>query len=317
MAFVYRRRSEESVEKRASGESGDFKGFILNDYSMFSPKKGNNWIRILPPTWDDADHYGLDLHVHYGVGPERALVLCWSHKGVACPICEAQNRAQRAGDEELAKELKASQRLLVWVLDRNEKEKGPLLWAMPWTIDRDICKISKDKQTGELYAIDHPDEGYNVSFDKDGEGLKTKYSGFQLDRRSSSVDPVHLEYISNHPLPGTLLERTYQEVKLLFEGAPTPGEQQTTPSARRSPPPADDPRRAASESTREANDRALGGDDIPWDKMDKPGHGEDAPQTGSTRRAPPPAEAAGDKEPGQLSEAQKRAAAMRERFGKK
>jgi hypothetical protein len=222
MAFQYRARKPETIAKRAEAKgAGDFENFLKDEFPIYSPKDDENYIRILPPTWDDPEHYGLTLHVHYGIGPDRGAVLCpnkmYGHK---CPICEARVKAERAqADEEIIKEMKVTTRVLVWLLDMDkDDDKGPQLWAMPFTVDRDICKISRDKRSGETYIIDHPDDGYNVSFDKTGKQRNTKYSGYVLAKRPSSVDQEWLDYVEAHPLPSVLIDRSYDDIKALFEG---------------------------------------------------------------------------------------------------
>jgi hypothetical protein len=229
MAFKYRKRDAKAVEDRASQQGGDFVGFIKDEYRVYTPRKGDNHIRILPPTWDKPKHYGLDVHVHYGIGPDNAAALCIAKMPdpetgelSRCPLCEARAKAERAGDEELAKSLRNPKRVLVWLLDKKEPDKGPLLWAMPWTVDRDIAKISRDKRSGETFLIDDPEEGYDISFDKEGDGMTTKYVGFQLSRRPSSVDEEHLDYIEEHPLPDVMIYRDYDKLLELYEGGPAP-----------------------------------------------------------------------------------------------
>lgn len=208
-----------NMDKRATKQGGNFKGIISDNCKVWRPAKGENFIRILPPSWDDADHYGIDVHVHYSVGPEKATVLCLNQmKRKPCPVCQAKMRADRDHDEELSKQLSPRSQTLVWMVDMKEKQKGPQIWAMSYTVERDIAKLAKDRQTGELYLLDHPDEGYNVSFDRDGEGLKTKYSGFQIAKRPTSVEPEWLEHIMEFPLPDQLVWRDYDELKSIFEG---------------------------------------------------------------------------------------------------
>jgi hypothetical protein len=215
--FKYQARNEDAWQKRADQSGAQFDSYTKDSFKNYSLRAGENFIRILPPSWENAKHYGYDVWIHYNVGPNRGTVLCLSKmKNQKCPICEAHARAELAGRED-AKELKAGRRVLVWILDRKE-ETTPLLWAMAWTVDRDISKICKDRQSGELYQIDHPDAGFDISFDKEGKDLQTKYTGFQLARKHSSVDKAHLDYIEKYPVPDTLLWRTYDEVKALFEG---------------------------------------------------------------------------------------------------
>lgn len=215
--FQYQARSNDQWAKRESGKN--FEGFIKDDYVTFTPKK-ENWIRILPPTWANPSHYGLDIWVHYGVGPNNASVLCSRRmQGKPCPICEAHDRAEQAGRED-ADQLRPTPRVLIWLIDRkDDKESRPKAWAQPKTkVDLEICQICRDRMTGELYQIDNPDAGYDLTFVKEGEGLQTNYSGFALARRESAVEDRYLEYIVQHPLPDILNWRNYDEVAALFEG---------------------------------------------------------------------------------------------------
>jgi hypothetical protein len=222
-----------TMEKRATRQGGNFKGIIKDDCKTWRPAKGDNCVRILPPTWEDPDHYGIDVYVHYNVGPDKATVLCLNQmKHKPCPICQAKVRADREKDEDLAKQLAARSQTLVWMVDIKDKAKGPMVWAMAYTVERDIAKLSKDRQTGELYLLDHPDEGYNISFDRDGEGLHTKYSGWQLGRRPTSIEPEWLDYVMEYPLPECLVWRDYDEVKELFEGGSDDDKPEPEPAPR-------------------------------------------------------------------------------------
>jgi hypothetical protein len=318
MAFEYKRRDPEKMKERATGGGKDFKGFLHNEYTIYAPKDGDNWIRPLPPTWDNADHWGIDVHVHYGVGPDNGAVLCnakmWK---TACPICEARQRAQKAGDEALAKELSASTRVLFWLLDRQEPTKGPLLWASPYTVDKEICALGQDKQTGEYYELDNPHNGFDVSFSKQGKGQLTKYSGYQVGRRETSVPSEALTYIQENPLHGTLVERSYEEVKQMFEGfLPPPPTNDSAPSTTTQMP----GRRTIAEASSEQEDN------IPWERIDSQ-TGEVTQGTGTppavtqpaARRALPasPAPAPATATGAAPSTAASRAAALRERFAKK
>jgi hypothetical protein len=223
MAFNYQARNEDAWKKRADQSGSQFDSFTKDEFKNYALRKGENCVRILPPTWDSPAHYGYDVWIHYSVGPNQGTVLCLQKmRNQKCPICEAHVKAESIGRED-AKDLKPGRRVLVWILDRKE-ETTPVLWAMAWTVDRDISKICKDRQSGELYQIDHPNAGFDLSFDKEGEKLQTKYTGFQLARRPSSVADAHLQYVADNPLPTVLLWRNYDEVKALFEGEAPPGE---------------------------------------------------------------------------------------------
>jgi hypothetical protein len=217
--FVYKKRDPAVIEKRATQSGGEFEGFISDEFKTFRPADGDNFIRILPPTWEDPEHFGIDIWAHFQVGPKNASVLCLSKmKNKKCPICEAMLKADRASDEELKKELMPRHQVAVWMVDRKNPEKGPLIYTMPWTTERDIAKVSVDKQTKEVYAIDDPEEGYDISFDRTGKGINTRYAGFQLTRKPTSIEQDWLDWVVEFPLDGCFVWRDYEEIKALFEG---------------------------------------------------------------------------------------------------
>jgi len=255
MAFKYRRPSQENLEKRSERSGGDFESFIKNDFKTYKVRKGDNHIRILPPTWEDPenDYYGFDVFVHYGVGPEKASVICpYKTAKQPCPVCEERQKLERSGasDEEL-REYRASQRVLVWLIDRKDEDLGPMIWAMPFGLSQDIVKCSKDKTTGSYFFIDDPDDGNDLFFDKEGEGKLTKYKGIQVSHRSSSVDVDWLDFIADNPLPDLLVIRDYDEINALFTGGQS--EQQKDERPRRSRDREDDDRGRERERDRESS----------------------------------------------------------------
>jgi len=218
--FAYQARRPEQWQKAAEGNN--FASPFLDQFETFKATE-SNWIRILPPTWKNPEHYGLPIYVHFGVGPDAGTILCEQRSGnTKCPICEAQARAEIKGEEDLAKEYKPTRRILIWLIDRNDKEKEseklPKLWAMPQTLDQQISSICKDRRTGELYQIDHPDSGYDVTFDVTGKRPMIKYVAPQIDRNPSSVEDVYLDYVSKYPLPEVIRHRSTEEVRAMFEG---------------------------------------------------------------------------------------------------
>lgn len=220
--FQYQQRRPEDWDRRANQSGSNFIGIFKDEFDVFSAKK-DNWVRMLPPTWEKPNHYGYDIYVHYGVGPQNGQVLCNAKMyNQACFACEQRAKFEAQGNKDAADDLKPTRRVVVWLLDRADKESEnkPQVWAMPWTMDRDLTKVCKDKQTGEIYYIDDPDQGYDISFEVEGERPNIKYVGQQVARRPSSVDDAPLKFILENPIPTTLINRTYDEVKALFIGEP-------------------------------------------------------------------------------------------------
>ena len=218
--FAYKSRDKEAAQERATGGGGDFDSILISDITTYTAGDGDNLIRFLPPTWDDPEHYGYDIFVHYGIGPDRSAYLCRKKMlNEACPICEERARASKDGDDDYAKELEPKQRVLVYLLDRDKEDEGVKAWASPWGFDRDICKISVDKRTGEVLELDHPEEGYDVEFERNGKGIKTKYEGVKIARRESELDNDEaLEFVTENPLPDILNFFDYDHIADVFNG---------------------------------------------------------------------------------------------------
>src|SRR3954470_4296967 len=117
-AFTYQKRTVDDVKARANQSTGDFDRWVKPEYKRYKMKDGKNLIRILPPTWDKPNHYGYEIYVNFGIGPDNQSYLSLSKmKQEQDPLAEARTVANREGDEELAKQLEARKRLLMWVID--------------------------------------------------------------------------------------------------------------------------------------------------------------------------------------------------------
>lgn len=223
--FQYRPRTAEEVKQRANRQIGSRDSFFAGEVDFFTPKAGDNTVRILPPTWEDARHYGIDLWIHYSIGADESAYLCLDKmRGERCPLCEERSRASGAGEEELADALRPRGRVAVWVIDRSQEGKGPMVWNMPAGLDKDFSNLCVDKQTQEVYAVDNPEDGFDISFKREGMDQRTKYSAAQIARHSTplSADPQvmqrWLDYAVVHPLPSILQYRDYETIRAAFAG---------------------------------------------------------------------------------------------------
>lgn len=224
--FQYRPRTAEELKDRQRQQGGTRDSFFTNDAQFFTAKQGDNDLRLMPPTWEGAKHYGFDLYVHYGIGADESAYLCLDKmKGEKCPVCEERERAAGAGEQDYADSLRPSKRVAVYVVDRKEEGKGPLIWNMPWTVDRDVSNLSVDSKTGEIYSVDNPDEGYDVQFKREGADQRTKYTGIQIARRSSpliddsATFDKWLQYVVDHPIPACLNFFAYEHIANAFNAA--------------------------------------------------------------------------------------------------
>lgn len=235
--FVYKARSAEAVQRRATQSGGDYDTFFDSRFQKFTPENGQNYVRILPPTWENADHFGCDYHLHSNVGPDNSQYLCLERsaelaqmhgvEGGRCPVCEERRSLEREGATEEASQLKGSHRIGVWIIDRNNEKDGPKFWDMSWTMDKDIAALQINKRTGEALLIDDPDAGYDFEFVREGKGLNTRYLGKQISRQPSPITDddrqleAWLDFITNNPIPDVLNFYSYDYIMKVFSGKKT------------------------------------------------------------------------------------------------
>lgn len=212
------RRTVEETTRRSKRSGGGYDSIINTDFPTFKPKEGENVIRIMPPTWADdkwGDYWDVEVWVHYNVGAQGGAYLCLDKmKGEPCPVCAA---AKEAADREEARQFSANVRALVWLIDRNDEKAGPLAWAMPNKVYKEINARSKDKKTGAVILIDQVDEnsydGYDITFNLEKKGSDSKnvdYTGVEIDRDETplhddqKVEDRWMKYITDNPLPDIL-----------------------------------------------------------------------------------------------------------------
>lgn len=232
MAFKYQSRSQDTWEKTANMRGNNREGYVKGQYRLYQTKKGENCVRILPPTWANAEDFCLHIWVHFGVGPDNASVLCNRRmKDERCPICEEIPIAEKQGasDDEVA-QLQAKHRTLFWMGDRKDERVGVMAWGAPWTWTRDMVKVCKDRTTGEYFEIDHPEKGFDIYFDREDKSGFPDYSGFQLASRPTSIPESWVQFIEDNPLDTALHHRTYAEVEKIFRGGMEPTEKEAEPA---------------------------------------------------------------------------------------
>jgi hypothetical protein len=218
MTFRYQGRDEATVKDRANRSSGDYDDWHKG--SAVKPKDGENNYRILPRTWDAkdgpgakgvqwGDSWAIEVYIHRDIGPDKQTYICLDKmKGEPCPLCDARADID---DAEIVKLLKPKVQLLAYVIDRADEKAGPQLWRCPGGVEKEIQLRSIEKKTGAVILVDHPDEGYDISFRRKGTGLNTEYLGIDIERDTTYLHDKEakqkdwLDYIQDHPLPEQLI----------------------------------------------------------------------------------------------------------------
>lgn len=304
--FKYEPRTKENIRARANQSSGSFDSFVKPQYKKYKMRDGKNIIRVLPPTWDKPDHYGYDIWVNYGIGPDNQSYLSLSKmKNEKDPLAEARNVANREGDEELAKQLQPRKRVLMWVIDRQAEEEGPQIFDAPVTVDKAMANISLDEDTREVIFIDDPEEGCDFRFYKEGSGLKTDYDAARMKlfpkgvlSEDEALQEEWLTFAKENPIPECIQFYDYDHIAAVFDGkAAKKDEDEEAKPARRKQPAEDDPKPARSRAARVE----------PVDEDDDP------PFEGATKRSRAPVEEA-DEEPDDADEKPKKTESISERL---
>lgn len=172
--------------------------YLKTDLAQFTPKDGDNCIRIVPCLGSDPWYpekvgtWGLDCRVVFLAGHGYFVVEVG--KGGKTPHTSKfaeMEREIRNQDPEEARQFRGSRRTVMFVLDLNSGkiEKDSLkIWPAAATLVDDFVRASKNKRTGELIEIEHPEHGRPIFFEKVGSGRSTKYQGVQVDQEALPLE---------------------------------------------------------------------------------------------------------------------------------
>lgn len=244
--FTFQARTAEDVKTLARQTSGR-DTYIASDVPFFVPADGLNTVRILPPppalqsVWK---HYGMRVHAHRDIGVDKGAYLCLAKMQMKpCPVCEERERANAAGMKDFAWNLRPEMRTLLYLIDRKSPEKGPQLWNISAggkkSMDTDLLNLCNDPSDGSIIIPDHPDEGHDLSFTRQGTGLKTDYTGKRFSHRSSPISDVQqqyekwLQYIIDNSIDQKLVYYEYDYIAhaLMGQAPPQPAEGATAAQA--------------------------------------------------------------------------------------
>lgn len=209
--FKYKKRSASQWNAAMNAQTSMYATLFTKDVVEFRPKAGKYRVRICPPGWEDAESFAYEMMIHQNVGANRESFLCLKHhRNEACAACEEHIQAQKNGDTEAAKSIRAGSRFGAYFIVRGEDGDQLVAWPIPWTMFRKIGELCKDEETGEIIEIDHPEEGFDILFTVVKKGVYNEYEKVRLAKSSS---PLHedqaqmdewLEQISEKPIPDIL-----------------------------------------------------------------------------------------------------------------
>ena len=191
--------SSEEREKAAKGRTQKGAQYINTDLAQFTPIDGSNCIRIVPPLADDAmaTLWGIDVWTYYLAGKGFLSPTTFDPRAQNI-VLEAYKRV-KADDPEEAKRLQlgGTRKTILFILDFGDGSKEPELkvWSAPPGLVDEFIRVAKNRRTGRLGALEDPEEGYCIFFDRIGVGKKTEYKGVTLDKEPYPLDESLLDKI--------------------------------------------------------------------------------------------------------------------------
>lgn len=197
---------EEYDESQASGSGADF----------FKPKTGKNVLRFLPPAAGKETPFEV-VHQHYIEMPGSQKAVSFTcprmHKQGRCPACEQAQKLRDTGnpaDYERAGKLMARRRVFANVIDRTDPERGPVIFPFGKTVHEQLLALRGNEESGGDFTDPGP-EGFDITVEKTGEGLKTEYKVFAARKNSALGNDEWLEQM--HDLTRLGRCETYDEIR--------------------------------------------------------------------------------------------------------
>jgi len=201
--FRSRANYAEELQNRTEASSGSRGGkwksifSTAQKFEKWSCKEGDHVIDIIPyVNNDDERKYKLELLVHQRVGPDEGSYVCPKtfDSSAKCPLCVARAKVQKMGDEDLAESLRPRDRVAYNVVcydNTKEEDKGVQVWeASAYLAEDNFKAAAKKRQKGgnnKTVSFADPDDGRTISFERTGQGVKTKYVGFTMDVRDEPI----------------------------------------------------------------------------------------------------------------------------------
>lgn len=169
---------------------------IDGEIEFFTPTEGRNRINIIPYEIKSKNHplvkkgemevgdidYVMDIFVHRNVGPAEKNVICLkSTFGKPCPICEHAAMLRKKGEEDEAKDLKPSRRVIYNVEDLKDPGKVKIFESSHYLFEKELIDEARDDEEGGFINFADPEEGKEIKF----RASKTSQGGFEFNEYKS------------------------------------------------------------------------------------------------------------------------------------
>lgn len=158
-------------------------------------KPGANILRLLPPHGDREDFW-IERKVRFGIGPNGKKIFSPLDPNAPDPARDEFNRLMALGDEQskkMAHDMREKKRALMWVVSRDEPEKGAQLFDTNRFVLRDILAIFMDSDYGD---ITDPETGCDITINYT-QGSRNAFPKWQVVPRRNSSPLGHPELLND------------------------------------------------------------------------------------------------------------------------
>jgi len=184
---------------------------------IWTPKEGQNLIRILPP-WNERGLVFKVLALHwFGSKNNRVATLCLRQFQKRCYICEIIQKllAAEVLTKETARVYYAVKRAFCNGLDLKELDKGVQIMSLPIKkVVQSLINYAKDPEYGDFT---HPENGYDIKIEKETAGLYPDYNVIPARKSSPLPDRRYLKELYNlDDFENIWIVHSYDEQKELW-----------------------------------------------------------------------------------------------------
>lgn len=177
------KRDPEAIQRDANRKDTKFHSF----------QSGRTVIRVLPPWSARGVWFKPILEYVVRIGDEFKFMISPKDTGGRDPLLEYAEQLIASGDEKLVqrgKDIRPRRRYLVNALVIADQKgvtmrDGPKIVNLPMRVKDDLVNLDTDVQSG-YGDITNLDRGFNISVERSGEGINTRYS-VRAHREPSSI----------------------------------------------------------------------------------------------------------------------------------
>jgi hypothetical protein len=217
-------RNQDAVRKRAEQTGGDFDSIFKSGVTVWTPKVGENCVRLLPASWEDAGHYGYDVWVHAYIGSSGSNYICPAKTfNKPCAACDEAKELKAAGESEESKEIMAKRITFFYLIDRDDRKPEPKVWLASWNQDKEISEQAYIKKSNTTLYLDDENAGWDLIIKRTGKAKNTRYS-YVVDREQTPIDDDPdvqdeiLQFIEENPIPDLLRYADNETIAKALDG---------------------------------------------------------------------------------------------------